>query len=1150
MTPCLHPLFYTQYPLYHLFVPLFSEYTSPFIDTNASDSDTPNTPPSQDPYEVTVARWRSRVAARSSPPSSPIRQILPAPPRLPRRPTVLVLPGQSIPIGRPYRTQPNGVLKMLTARKSVGSLPTHRLALRYPLDSSSSDSSLSHSSLGYAISETPCDSPTAASERPYHKRCRSPLVPVSSPVCIALSPVRADLLPPPKRIRDSDSVTDLEVSSEDGYEPYADIDECIAYADAIRARGMDDRYVVETAAEEEVGSRERDTVEIEVDPRVGPVIEDDACEFVREDVLDHVTADGAVKVIESEQRLQGHRITRVDLEVTTMTERISALERDNTRLRGMLDVESQRVDRLQSMSTATRTKMTQDAINELIAKRVDEAIKAYDAARNLEIEAKIKNDQQDDHIQENVNHGNGNENGNGNPNVNNGEGVVSLTRWFKKMETVFHISNCPPRYQVKYATCTLLDGALTWWNSHKRTIGVDAAYAMMWKALMKLMTECTKMVLKEEDKVEKYIGGLPDSIQRNMIATEPVRLQDAIRIANNLKDQKLKGYAIKNAENKRRFDSNLKDKRGQQQQPFKRQNVNGQNVARAYTVRYNVERKGYARVLPYYSKCRMHHEGSCMVRCGNYKRVGHMTRDCRTVVSATPQRAPVRNQTGNVCYECGKPGHYRNECPKLRNQNRRNNTRNKTGNNEAKARAYTIRGGGADPDSNVVTGMFLLNNRYATMLFDSGADRSFVSTNFSTLLDVIPSTLDTRFLGHPFDIDLMPIELSSFDVIFGMDWLEKYHAVIVCDEKIVHIPYGDEMLIIEGNGCNDGSKSKLSIISCTKTQKYIQKGFQVYLAQVMAKKSDDESREKRLKDVPIVQDFSEVFLEDLPGLPPTQQLQGSSVYSKIDLRSGYHQLRVREEDILKTNKKEHKGHLKLILRLLKEDKLFAKFSKCEFWLSTVKFLCHVIDSEGIHVDLAKIMSIKDWESPKTPTEIRQFLGLAEKAEATFQLFKKKLCSKVIAYASCQLKVHEKSYTTHDLELGAIVFALKMWRHYLYGTKCVVFTDHKSMQHILDQMELNMRQCRWLELLSDYDCEIRYYPGKANVVADALSRKKRIKPLRVRALVMTIGLNLPKQILNAQAEARKEENYVTKDLHGMINILEPRADETLCLNNRI
>ncbi|GKA04798.1 putative reverse transcriptase domain-containing protein [Tanacetum coccineum] len=216
----------------------------------------------------------------------------------------------------------------------------------------------------------------------------------------------------------------------------------------------------------------------------------------------------------------------------------------------------------------------------------------------------------------------------------------------------------------------------------------------------------------------------------------------------------------------------------------------------------------------------------------------------------------------------------------------------------------------------------------------------------------------------------------------------------------------------------------------------------------------------------------------------------------------------------------------------------------------------------------------------------------DKQEAAFQLLKQKLCSapilalpegsedfiaycdaskkglgivlmqreKVISYASSLLKNHEKNYTTHDLELGAVVFILKIWRHYLYGTKCTMFTDHKSLQHILDQKELNMRQRRWLELLSDYDCEIRYHPGKANVVADALSRKER-EPLRVQALVMTIGLNLHKQILKAQTEAQKPENIKKEDVGGILvenskdldklrmEKLEPRADRTLCLNGR-
>ncbi|GKA41867.1 putative reverse transcriptase domain-containing protein [Tanacetum coccineum] len=311
------------------------------------------------------------------------------------------------------------------------------------------------------------------------------------------------------------------------------------------------------------------------------------------------------------------------------------------------------------------------------------------------------------------------------------------------------------------------------------------------------------------------------------------------------------------------------------------------------------------------------------------------------------------------------------------------------------------------------------------------------------------------------------------------------------------------------------------------------------------------------------------------------------------------------DDILiySKNKKEHEEHLKAVLELLKKEKLYAKFSKCEFWILKVQFIGHMIDSQGIHVDPAKIESIKDWESPKTPTKIRQFLGLAgyyrrfiegflkfaksmtkltekgvkfdwgDKQEAAFQLLKQKLCSapilalpegsedfvvycdashkglgvvlmqreKVISYVSRQLKIHENNYTTHDLELGSVVFFLKLWRHYLYGTKCTVFTDHKSLQHILNQKELNMRQRRWLELLSDYDCEIRYHPGKANVVVDALSRKERSKPLRT--------------------EAQKPENVKNEDVGGMLlenskdsekfrtKKLEPRVDGTLCFNGR-
>ncbi|GJR97571.1 reverse transcriptase domain-containing protein [Tanacetum coccineum] len=809
------------------------------------------------------------------------------------------------------------------------------------------------------------------------------------------------------------------------------------------------------------------------------------------------------------------------------------------------------------------------------------------------------------------------------------EGAVGLIRWFERTELVFSRSNCTE-------DCKKMEDEFY----HLTVKGNDLkAYV---RRFQELATLCPTIVPDSKKMMEVFIEGLPRSIEGNyqVITNESLTTEELSLTTTTVTP-----------------------------------------TPTTATIITNHNRTEYRKP-----------SGPCTVKCNTCNKVGHLTKNCRNNRPATGSNLL---SVTFIYHVYGEKGHYANQC-------------RKTTNNNAQGRAYMLMDRNAHQDPNVVTGMFLLNQHLARVLFDSEADKSFVSISLASKLNIPPITIDTFYnikmadgnlvstntviqgailtlLNQPFKIDLMPIKLGSLDVVIGMDWLSKYHARIICDEKVIHVPINGETLIIQ---CD----------------------------QIMEKKSD----EKRLENIPVVRELPEVFLEDLPGLPPIcqvefqidlipgaepgapvlfvkkkdgsfrmcidyrelnkltiknrytlpriddlfEQLQGSSVYSKIDLRSGYHQLRVRDEDIPKTafrtryrhyefqvmpfgltnalaifmdlmnrvckpyldkfvivfiddiliysrNKEEHANHLRIILELLKKEKLYAKFSKCDFWIHIVQFLGHLIDSQGLHVDPAKIEAVKNWASPTTPTEIRQFLGLAgyyrrfiegfskiakslteltqknkkyiwgEDQESAFQLLKQKLCEapilalpegnddfvvycdashqglgavlmqreKVIAYASRQLKPHEENYTTHDLELGAVVFALKIWRHYLYGTKCTVFTDHKSLQHILDQKELNMRQRRWLELLADYDCEIRYHPGKANVVADALSRKERIKPLRVRSLVMTIHPNLPSQILKAQTEALKEENIKAKNLRGMDKAFEIRPDGTRCIKNR-
>nr|GEY14740.1 hypothetical protein [Tanacetum cinerariifolium] len=482
--------------------------------------------------------------------------------------------------------------------------------------------------------------------------------------------------------------------------------------------------------------------------------------------------------------------------------------RAKDRLIGRLRRERANPDPIRT-TTATEP-MKQEAISNLIAQRVTEALAEYKTQRNSVVNGDTSHTTGTGPItmcptrectyKDYLNY---------EPlNFNGTKGFIGLTRWFERIEFVSSISNCTSENQIKFASCTLIGSALTWWNSHIRAFSQEVAYAMPWKTLRQMMTmkyyprgEIKKLEVElwnlKSDEIERYVGGLPEMIRGNVMSYEPKSMQKAIE--NN-------------------------------------------NVAWAYAAGSR-EKIPYGGTKPLCPKRNFHHDGPCGPKCTNCKRTSHIARDCRSRAANTNNNNNNNNNYKNRSatsayqgvpnfFEFGAEGHFKNNCLKLGNRNQGN--QNQAGNGNVVARAYGM------------------DYSYDVELADGQIIRVNTVIRGCTL----------NFLNHPFNIDLMPVELGSFDVIIGMDWLTTYHAMIVCDEKIVRVPFGNETWIIQCDGSNNGTQ--LNIISCTKTQKYLLKGYLVFLVNITTKTIKDKWEEKLLEDVPIVRDFFEVFPEELP----------------------------------------------------------------------------------------------------------------------------------------------------------------------------------------------------------------------------------------------------------------------------------------------
>ncbi|GJY68236.1 putative reverse transcriptase domain-containing protein [Tanacetum coccineum] len=665
----------------------------------------------------------------------------------------------------------------------------------------------------------------------------------------------------------------------------------------------------------------------------------------------------------------------------------------------------------------------------------------------------------------------------------------TLFGWIKKMENVIDNSGCAENQKVRYAASSLVNKALTWWNTQCQARGRVAALAMSWNDFKALMVEefCPsnemekvwRMVLEPQDGGANHVAyktaGLAPEIRGMLRATQPDTIQTAILRAGILTDEAVSCGTLTKGSEKRKgveepsktggsWKDNKKAKRG----------------------------TGFVATAPFRNEV-----ASSTPRCGK----------CKTF--------HTENEPCRVGFD-----HLRNTCPKL---------------NRAPGQSGIFGLEGSRNKSGQREPMDFLRKRQVGVSHRSSSGATPVAKSPYRLA---PSEMQ-ELSGQ-----LQELQDKGFirPVIYIGD--ERSSSVIRQEE--------------------DGSLHECVVI--------------------IVERVLNKLTVKNRYPLPRIDDLLSINYKERVTF---QRLQGSRYLSKIDLRSGYHQLRVHEDDIPETafqtryghfeftvmpfgltnapavfmdlmnrvckpyldnfvivfiddiliyskTKEDHEVHLDLVLELLRKEKLYAKFSKCveqeEAFQTLKNNLCD-----------APILTL--------PDGVEDFVVYCDASNQGLGCVLMQR-GKVIAYASRQLKTHEKNYMTHDLELGAVVFALKTWRHYLYGTKSVIYTDHKSLQHIFDQKELNMRQRRWIELFSDYECEIRYHPGKANVVADALSRKERLKPRRVRAMAVTIQAGMREKIQAAQSEALKQENVIMENLHGLDQQMEKKEGESLYFMDRI